>query len=224
MGNTSKKRRNKRLWTGGIIALLALLVISFVVSKTNDTIDPASFADVETFALAAHEKGNTESEIRLVEYSDFQCPACKAAAPAVAELVENFGDQFVLEYRHFPLRSIHPNAQIAAQASEAAAVQGKFWEMHDKLFEMQAEWSQSFNPERFFRTYAEELGMNVDRFRFDLESDEVKDRVNANADEAAALSLPGTPAFVFNGEQVDVNTFIAENLDTSALEAAESTE
>jgi len=225
MGNTSKKRRNKRLWTGGIIALLALLVISYVVSSSDDTIDPALFADVEVMELTAHEKGNIESDIRLVEYSDFQCPACKAAAPAIAELVENFGDQFVFEYRHFPLRSIHPNAQLAAQATEAAAKQGMFWEMHDKLFEMQTEWSQSFNPERFFRNYAEELGMNVDRFRFDLNSDEVKDRVNANADEAAALQLPGTPAFVFNGEQIDVNTFIAENLDTSALEiSAEETE
>lgn len=223
MGNTSKKRRNKRLWTGGIIVILALLVISFIVSKSDDSVDPASFADVPVVELAAHEKGNSESDIRLIEYSDFQCPACKSAAPAVYELVENFGDQFVLEYRHFPLRSIHPNAQIAAQATEAAAKQGKFWEMHDKLFEMQDEWSQSFNPERYFRVYAEELGMNVDRFRFDLESDEIKDRVNAQFDEAQTLQLPGTPSFVFNGEQIDVNTFIAEHLDTSALET-ETTE
>ena len=139
---------------------------------------------------------------------------CKAAEPAVSNLVEIFGDQFALEYRHFPLRQIHPNAQIAAQAAEAAAIQGKFWEMHDILFEKQAEWSQSFNPERYFRTYAEDIGLNVDRFRFDLESDMVKDRVNTDADEAAALGLPGTPAFVFNGESIDINTFIAENLAT----------
>jgi protein-disulfide isomerase len=156
-----------------------------------------------------------------VEYSDFQCPACRAVAPAVAELVENFGEQFVLEYRHFPLRQIHPNAQMAAQAAEAAAMQGKFWEMHDLMFEKQTEWSQSFNPERFFRGYAEDLGMNVDRFRFDLESDEVKNRVNADADEAAALGIPGTPGFVYNGEVIDVNTFISENLEPVVLSQEE---
>ena len=223
MGNTSKKRRNKRLWTGGIIAVLALLVISFFVSRSGDPIDESSFAGLEVVELTAHEKGNSESDIRLIEYSDFQCPACKSAAPAVAELVDTFSDQFVLEYRHFPLRSIHPNAQLAAQAAEAAAKQGKFWEMHDKLFEMQDEWAQSFNPERFFRTYAEELGLNVDRFRFDLESDEVKDRVNAQYNEAQDLALPGTPSFVFNGEQIDLNTFIAEQIDTTALEVSEET-
>lgn len=218
MGNTSKKRRNKRLWTGGIIAVLALLIISFFVSQSGDPIDEASFANLEVQELAAHEKGNTESNVRLVEYSDFQCPACKAAAPGIAELVENYGEQFVLEYRHYPLRSIHPNAQLAAQAAEAAGKQGKFWEMHDMLFENQAEWSQSFNPERFFRNYANDLELNEDRFRFDMESDEVKDHVNAQFDEAQALQLPGTPAFVFNGEKIDVNQFIAENLDITSEE------
>jgi len=212
MGNTSNKRRNKRAWTWGLVLLGALIVISFIVSKTDNSIDPASFASIETFEDAAHEKGNFESEIRLIEYSDFQCPACKAAAPAVKDLVENFGEQFVLEYRHFPLRQLHPNAQIGAQAAEAAAIQGKFWEMHDMLFEKQPEWGQSFNPERFFRGYAEELGLNVDRFRFDLESDEVKDRVNADLAEAQALGIPGTPGFVYDGEIIQINTFISENL------------
>lgn len=210
MKNISKKRRNKRLWTGGIIAVIALLVISFVISRGGNTIDPASFADVETFAVIAHEKGNPDAPLRLVEYSDFQCPACKAAAPSIDEIVSVFGNQFVLEYRHYPLRSIHPNAQLAAQASEAAAIQGKFWEMHDMLFEKQGEWSQSFNPERMFRNYAQDIGLNVDRFRYDLHSDDVKDRVNGQFNEATALNLPGTPSFVMDGEAIDFNTFLSQ--------------
>lgn len=213
MGNTSKKRRNKRLWTGGIIAVLALLVISFVVSKSDDTIDPTTFANVETYPIAAHEKGNLESEIRLIEYSDFQCPACKSAAPAIEGFVEEFGDQFVLEYRHFPLKQIHPNAVIAAKAAEAAGIQGKFWEMHDILFENQAEWSESFNPERYLRNYAVEIGLNEDLFRIDLDSDEVAERVENDSAEALILELPGTPSFVFNGEIVNINEFISENLE-----------
>lgn len=213
MGNTSKKRRNKRLWTGGIIAVLALLIISFFVSQSGDPIIEENFANLTVEGSTPNIKGNIGSDVLLIEYSDFQCPACATAAPAIQELVDQYGDQFALEYRHFPLRSIHPNAQLAAQAAEAAGIQGKFWEMHDILFENQSEWGQSFNPERFFRTYAENLGLNVDRFRFDLESDEVKDIVNAQFDEANVLGVPGTPGFVFNGEIVDVNTFVSENLD-----------
>jgi len=224
MGNTSKKRRNKRLWTGGIIAVIALLIISFIISNSDDTIDPASFADLEVQEIGIHEKGNLESEIRLVEYSDLQCPACKNTAPILDSLVADLGDQFALEYRHFPLRSIHPNAQLAAQAAEAAGIQGKFWEMHDVLFEKQSEWSQSFNPERYFRTYAVELGLNEDRFRFDLESNEVKDRVNADYNQGLELGVQGTPAFVLNGELIDINTFIADYLDTSVFETEASQE
>ncbi|MFT7328083.1 MAG: protein-disulfide isomerase [Crocinitomicaceae bacterium] len=218
MGNTSKKRRNKRLWTGGIIVVIALLIISFIVSNSDDPIDPGVFADLEVQEITEHEKGNPESNIRLVEYSDFQCPACKNTAPIISSLIEEFGDQFVFEYRHFPLRSIHPNAQVSAQAAEAAGIQGKFWEMHDMLFDKQAEWGQSFNPERYFRTYAIELGLNEDRFRFDLESDAVKDRVNADYDAGVEAGVKGTPNFILDGESVDLNTFIAEQLDTSAYE------
>lgn len=224
MANTSQKRKNKRAWTGGIIALVALLIIAFIVSNQNNTIDPASFADVETFDDQAHQLGNLESDIRLVEYSDFQCPACKAAEPTVKSIVETFGDQMVLEYRHFPLSSIHPNAEAAAKAAEAAAIQGKFWEMHDTLFENQDAWAQSFNPEKYFIEYAEEIGLNVDRFRYDLDSQDVADRVNADAQEAQSLQLPGTPSFVYNGEIVELNDFINTHLDLSKVSVPETAE
>ncbi|MCA9353026.1 thioredoxin domain-containing protein [Patescibacteria group bacterium] len=211
MSNTSHKYRNKKMWTWGIILIIVLLVVSFIISKSDTTVDPESFASIEVYKDSAHEKGNVESDIRLIEYSDFQCPACKAAEPAIAQLLDAYGDQFVLEYRNFPLRQIHPNAQVGAQAAEAAAMQGKFWEMHDLLFENQDEWSQSFNPERYFRQYAKEIGLNVDRFRYDFDSDEVKDRVNADYDEAIALAIPGTPGFVSEGSIVDVNDFIREH-------------
>ena len=211
MSNTSHKYRNTKMWTWGIILIIVLLVVSFIISKSDTTVDPESFASIEVYKDSAHEKGNVESDIRLIEYSDFQCPACKAAEPAIAQLLDAYGDQFVLEYRNFPLRQIHPNAQVGAQAAEAAAMQGKFWEMHDLLFENQDEWSQSFNPERYFRQYAKEIGLNVDRFRYDFDSDEVKDRVNADYDEAIALAIPGTPGFVSEGSIVDVNDFIREH-------------
>ena len=209
---SKQTRKNKRIITGSIIGLFILLVVTFFISKSDKKIDPEVVAAVEVTEPTAHIKGNPESEIKLVEYSDFQCPACKTAAPEILNLVDQFEGKFQLEYRHFPLRSIHPNAQVAAQAAEAAGMQGKFWEMHDLLFENQSEWSNSFSPERHFRTYAEEIGISADRLIFDLESDAIKEIVNAQFDEAGELQLPGTPSFVFNGEKIDINTFINENL------------
>lgn len=234
MSNTSKKRRNKNIRTGVIIGIIVVLVGSFIISQKDSKIDPAVIASVPVTEPAPHVKGNAESGITLVEYSDFQCPACKSVAPQINALVAEFGEQFQLEYRHLPLRSIHPNAQIAAQAAEAAGMQGAFWEMHDMLFERQTEWAQSFNPERFFRNYAEDLGLNADRLVYDMESSEVKAIVDGHFDEAQALQLPGTPSFVFKGEKVDLNQFITENItpvvaevsseDGADIDAAENNE
>lgn len=220
MSNTSKKRRNKKIRTGVIIGIIIVLVGSFIISKNGSKIDPAVIAAVPVSEPAPHVKGNAESGITLVEYSDFQCPACKNAAPQINALVDQFGDQFQLEYRHLPLRSIHPNAQIAAQAAEAAGMQGKFWEMHDLLFEKQSEWAHSFNTERYFRNYAKEIGINADRLVHDMESDKVRDIVDAQFTEAQDLKLPGTPSFVFNGEIVDMNQFISENINPIVTEAS----
>lgn len=209
---SNQTRKNKKVWQWSIAGLLVLLVIAFFLSQGDKKVDPNILATVEVSEPVAHVKGNADSEITLVEYSDFQCPACKSAAPQIKSLIEEFGDKFQLEYRHFPLRSIHPNAQISAQAAEAAGMQGKFWEMHDKLFEKQEEWSESFNPKKFFKQYAEEIGINGERLIFDLESDKVKEIVNAQFDEATSLGLPGTPSFVLNGEKIDINTFITEYL------------
>lgn len=222
MSHTSKKRRNKKITTIALVALALVLVISFFVSRSEKTVDTTAFENVETFALEPRVKGNPEAEITVVEFSDFQCPACAQAYPMLEGLEEQYGDQFLLEYRHFPLRSIHPNAQLAAQASEAAGVQGKFWEMHDMLFDMQEDWSQSFNPTKKFKEYAEALELNVDRFEYDLQSDEVKEKVNADVDEALALGLQGTPSFVVNEEVVTFEEFLAM-LDLSQ-EPGEATE
>jgi len=89
-----------------------------------------------------HYKGNPDAQVVLIEYSDFQCPACRAYIPIITSLIEQFPDDLVVVYRHFPLQSVHANARAAAEASEAAAKQGKFWEFHDILFDKQTEWSR----------------------------------------------------------------------------------
>jgi protein-disulfide isomerase len=106
-------------------------------------------------------------------------------------------------YRHYPLTTIHQNAQLSAQASEAAALQGKFWDMHDVLFNTQAQWSNLDNPTDFFATLATSIGIDEAQFRSDLTSSAVKQRVSKNESEANAMRLPGTPSFFFNGSLID---------------------
>ncbi len=206
---SKETRRKKRTQTGVIIGLLVLLVISYFVSQSGKKVDPAVIASVEVSEPTEHLKGSLESELKLIEYSNFKCGHCANTVPKIYSLLELYGDQFQFEFKHFPFMT---HADLAAWATEAAGMQGKFWEMHDKLFENQNEWGNSPNPKRHLRNYAEEIGINVDRFEFDLESDTVKQVIEKHLDEVKNLGLTGTPSFVLNGEQIDINTFVNENL------------
>lgn len=153
-----------------------------------------------------HIKGNKEAAVTLVEYSDFQCPACASFQPVISELMSQYGDRLRLEYKHFPL-PIHNFAQQAAVAAEAASQQGKFFEFHDVLFTKQKEWSSSATPQTFFVQYAEELGLDVGKFKMQQNSSVLKDAVRADLNDARELGLTGTPTFFLNGERMQFETF-----------------
>ena len=111
--------------------------------------------------------------LRIVEFADFQCPACRSYYPLLLEVFEAYRDRISFVYRHFPLKQIHFNAEPAAWASEAASRQGKFWEMHNLLFEKQNEWSTPTDLKKTFGDYAELLGLDKQKFLTDLDSKEV---------------------------------------------------
>lgn len=150
-----------------------------------------------------HVKG--EGEIVLVEFSDLQCPACLAVQAPLKQILAKYEGKVKLVYRHFPLISIHKNAQAAAYASEAADMQGKFWEMHDLLFEKQQEWGELDNPKEKFGEYAQSLELDLTKFMADLESQEAKDRVSVDLLAATRNRLGGTPTFFLNGVKVEFN-------------------
>ncbi len=193
-----------------VVAVVAV-VGSVVVARMMGT------SANEGVVITPHIKGNPDAAVTLVEYSDFQCPACGQFEPIVSAVMEQYGDQLSLEYKHFPLISIHPYAVPAARAAEAAAQQGKFWEMHDKLFENQSVWANSSNPQSYFIVYAEELGLDVTLFKRHLRSAMINDAVGAAFDEARTLGLTGTPSFFLNGERFEFATL--EDF-TSGIEAA----
>lgn len=160
----------------------------------------------EGVVVTENVKGNTEATVTLVEFSDFQCPACASFQPVMDEVMKAYGDNLRFEYKHFPL-PIHPYAQQAAVAAEAAAQQGKFFEYHDLLFKNQQNWSTAVAPGALFVQYAEELGLDVQTFRRHQKSSILRDKVRADLTEARELGLTGTPTFYLNGERMEIATF-----------------
>jgi protein-disulfide isomerase len=160
----------------------------------------------EGVTISPNIKGNENATVKIVEYSDFQCPACAQFWPVVEEVMAEYGDQVSFEYKHFPLIQIHPFAQPAAYAAEAAGQQGKFYEYADLLFANQAAWSRSATPAAFFAQYAEELGLDMDLFMQHQRAPLIKDHVRSQFDEARTLGLTGTPSFFLNGERMNLTT------------------
>jgi len=152
--------------------------------------------------LAVSQGAAASSTVVLMEYSDFQCPACRSYYPVLRQIMTEFGDRITFVFRHFPLSSIHMNAEFAARAAEAAKKQGKFWEMHDLLFEKQDEWAKANDVETIFKNYAILLDISVDQFVVDWKSKEVKDFVRAQRTHATKSGLQGTPTFFLNGKQI----------------------
>lgn len=149
-----------------------------------------------------HIKGSPDAKVVIVEYGDYECPACAVYSQMVEQVVSEYGDRIAFVYRHFPLRQIHMNADISAQAAEAAGRQGKFWEMHAKLYSTQKEWESLRNAEIKFLDFARDLGLNESKFLSDMKSDEVRNVVQNNYLSANNLGLNGTPTFFLNGEKV----------------------
>jgi protein-disulfide isomerase len=147
-----------------------------------------------------HVRGPRDAKVAIVEYGDFECPNCKQAAPAAALLLARFSDRVCLVWRHFPLEEVHPHALIAAEAAEAAGRQGRFWEMHDLLFEHQRDLTI---PR--LRELAQTLDLDAHRFSEDLRDHVYVHRVRSDEARGRALGVRSTPTFYVNGNICDVS-------------------
>jgi len=150
------------------------------------------------YQLAAEDRpilGNSQATVVVEEFSDFQCPACRAAVPVVKGIVNKYKNQIKFIYRHFPLLKIHPRAYDAALASECANDQGKFWQYHDLLFANQPNFKRSQLME-----YARELGLDSEQFSACLQSRARRQIVDADLQKARELNLNSTPTFIVNGQ------------------------
>src|SRR5437868_2542366 len=146
-------------------------------------------------------KGDPEAKVTIVEFSDFQCPYCGRAIPVLKQVESRYGKDVRVVFKHNPL-PMHPDAPYAARAAIAAGKQGKFWQMHDKLFEANLAATQNGLKPEAIDAMARDLGLDIDRFHRDAEAQDAKDQVEADQAQARALGATGTPYFYVNGQRI----------------------
>lgn len=195
--------RRFAIWGGGAV-VLALLIFGAVRLAASGGAAIARDSSPAPVGAGDWILGPENAPVTLIEYSDFECPACRSVQPLLKEVLASMPDEVRLIYRHFPLRTIHPKSIPAARAAEAAGLQGKFWQMHDVLFEKQPEWSVvGVNADDQFEKYAADMGLDIERFKADYKSREMSSKVNAAYDAAVRLRLEYTPTFFLNGRLIE---------------------
>jgi protein-disulfide isomerase len=148
-----------------------------------------------------HVRGEADAPVTLEEFGDFECPPCSIMSGAIHQLEKEYGSKLRVIFRQFPLPT-HAHAREAALASEAAHLQGRFWEMHDLLYKEQGVWSKAADVPALFDSYAGTIGLDLERFKKDMQSPEVNARVTADHDEGASRGVTSTPTLFINNTVV----------------------
>jgi protein-disulfide isomerase len=232
MANSSGSNKITLWFIGGFLVVVAVVVIiAASVSGTGSgsptaTGTPFVATTVPAITAADWQEGNTtSSKISVIEYGDFECPACGAYFPIMQQLLQAFGSQVDFVFRNFPLYTIHPNASIAAQAAESAGLQGKYWPMHDLLYTDQTNWvndTPSSVVQDYFNGYAQSLGLNVSEFDADINSSKVLNKIQTDVNSGNAAEINHTPTFFINLVQIpnptsysDFTSVIQQALDSA---------
>ena len=167
-------------------------------------------------------KGNPAAKTVLIEFADFQCGSCANAGKAVSNILKKHENDLFVVFKHFPLETVHKNALIAAQASEAAGKQFKFWEMSETLFKHQVEWANVPDAQTYFLNYAAELQLDVEKFRQDLWDGAIRDKIYRDVLEGQVAQVSQTPTFFLNGSRMPTTKNESEFEETiaNAIKAA----
>jgi len=163
-------------------------------------------------AEPAHVLGPKSAPVQLEEFGDYECPPCGLLHPILVQMRKEFGDKIAITFREFPLVPAHQHAIAAASSAEAAGLQGKFWEMHDLLYENQKVWHETFDVRPIFEGYAKQLGLDMDRFKQDVNGDAVAQRIFLDGKRGHSLGVKGTPTVFMNGREVPFESLPAEKL------------
>src|SRR5438105_15463484 len=204
----------------GVVLVGAVGLTWFLLRKKSGPAEPATnLAATEKSSLAAVTNSTSptgasseapitkpnvkvSSPVVLEEYGDYQCPPCGLLYPELKKIEAEYGDQVRIVFHHLPLPKLHKNAMAAAHAAEAARNQTKFWEMHDRLYRNQKEWSELDDPRPIFISYARELKLDIQHFTADMDSNLVDQRISADLQRAASMGIPGTPTVLIEGQML----------------------
>lgn len=251
--NTLEKKANMTKWIAiGAVATIFLGFFIFLVislrGSNPDLADPNNSATVELsnsgeFRVASESTTPVEGrEVVITEFADIQCPACKQYHPILKSVLDLYPETVALNFKHFPINSIHSNAMTSAIAAEAAGEQEKFFEMIDMLYERQEAWATLPDPEEMYIKYAQELGLDVEKFKQDLNNTELARRVESQRTEGINAGVNSTPSFFINGIKIQnpsdisgfqtaIDTILSQNSseqmpteDTTSTPSANETE
>jgi len=206
------KRQKKRKLPFIIIGTVLLLLVaagSWLYSSRQQTGD---LTRGTSGAQPPHMLGPANAPVRIEEFGDFQCPSCGTLHPVLKKLQSEYASRVALTFREFPLAPIHPNASEAARAAEAAGLQGRFWQMHDLLYDYQPAWSDSKEVRSVFLQYAADMGLDSQQFSRHMDSQVVKERIAADQRRAVSLGVDGTPALYINGREVVADALTEKGL------------
>ncbi len=197
---------NKTKWIIFAIIVVALFGGILWLNKSNEktfTGDPTKI--VLDGPIADHVFGTDAQKVTLIEYGDYQCPACGAMHQSVKDITTDYRDKLTFIFRNFPLTSIHPNALASSASAEAAGLQGKFWEMHDALYQTQQSWSSASADQRtaVFEGLAGQLGLDQAKFKSDLTNKDIGDKISRDRSIAGKFSVSQTPTFTLNGKKLE---------------------
>ena len=183
------------------IAASAAVYLSRQPDQPAETSSAPAHADIKG---GGHIRGPENAPLTLVEFGDYQCPSCGAYHPLVKEILNRYPTQLRLEFHHFPLVTVHPNSMLASQAVEAAGEQGRYWEMHDAVFDHQREWADNPNAEPVFIALASGFGLDINKFMQSLRSPQIQERILKDVEQGQNAKVEAVPTFFINGEQVHV--------------------
>lgn len=205
----------------GTISVLFIGLMGWLIWR-SPAISPATMVSDQSLLANAtsHMTGSADAKVTMVEFGDYQCPACAQVYPQIRQLVDKYKSdpEFNFVFRNFPLPQ-HANAQASAQAAEAAGAQGKFWEMNHMLYERQSEWDEVADPTTLFVSYAKTLGLDTARFEAEVKAKKYASVITSDLNDGNRAGVNATPTVYINGKKVlDYNASALEAAVKKALE------
>ncbi|MEO8691236.1 MAG: thioredoxin domain-containing protein [Candidatus Saccharimonas sp.] len=197
---------------GGLIALSR----NNRIDVSNINVNVSHSAAPISGNIADHTFGNMKSKVILIEYGDYQCPGCGDLYPILKQITEKYQDQLGFIFRNFPLTSIHPNSLAASSTAEAASLQGKFWEVHDLLYQNQNSWNTLPPNQRgdYFASLVSNVGLDKAKFATDVNSDAVRQKISFDTALGEKINIAGTPTIFLNGDKVSDMHYNGDKITT----------